>query len=234
MDDEYKVLCKCGHRAVDHSLCFWLYYQFDGMTPVGSCGLCECHQFEGEGLGPHLCQMSDRGQLTTVQYQIGDETIQGYILDKGGDPEELKDELLDRALREPIEGWSIEYPKPIQAEIILPEGALGRMSEDDLLEAGLRAIAEEAAKLTPEDWNMSWPGKYGINYENDVFMMHRYCWCEKEDCPWCYHGAPNFVHHASGLEVNWYKYIGRSMEISEALGALEIATIIKECLESLT
>lgn len=26
---------------------------------------------------------------------------------------------------------------------------------------------------------------YGCDYENDVFLMHRYCWCEERDCPWC-------------------------------------------------
>lgn len=27
---------------------------------------------------------------------------------------------------------------------------------------------------------------YGADYENDVFMLHRYCWCEREgECPWC-------------------------------------------------
>jgi len=26
---------------------------------------------------------------------------------------------------------------------------------------------------------------YGANYENDVFMLHRYCWCEEDDCLWC-------------------------------------------------
>lgn len=26
---------------------------------------------------------------------------------------------------------------------------------------------------------------YGGIYENDVFMMHPYCWCERDDCPWC-------------------------------------------------
>ena len=27
--------------------------------------------------------------------------------------------------------------------------------------------------------------RYGINYEDDTFMMHKFCWCEREDCPWC-------------------------------------------------
>lgn len=26
---------------------------------------------------------------------------------------------------------------------------------------------------------------YGVAYENDVFMMHPYCWCEQDDCDWC-------------------------------------------------
>lgn len=26
---------------------------------------------------------------------------------------------------------------------------------------------------------------YGAYADNDVFMMHPYCWCERADCPWC-------------------------------------------------
>lgn len=26
---------------------------------------------------------------------------------------------------------------------------------------------------------------YGVNFENEVFMIHRYCWCDQEDCLWC-------------------------------------------------
>jgi hypothetical protein len=26
---------------------------------------------------------------------------------------------------------------------------------------------------------------YGCDYENDVFMMHPFCWCERPECPWC-------------------------------------------------
>jgi hypothetical protein len=27
---------------------------------------------------------------------------------------------------------------------------------------------------------------YGVNFENDVFLMHRECWCDKDgECPWC-------------------------------------------------
>ena len=26
---------------------------------------------------------------------------------------------------------------------------------------------------------------YGVEFENNVFLMHPFCWCEREDCPWC-------------------------------------------------
>lgn len=26
---------------------------------------------------------------------------------------------------------------------------------------------------------------YGAHFENDVFLMRPYCWCERDDCPWC-------------------------------------------------
>lgn len=78
---------------------------------------------------------------------------------------------------------------------------------------------------------------YGAFFENDVFMMHPFCWCERDDCLWCLgceceytddwqtlvkqcrkcsgeiEPAPNFLHKPSGTKVHWYKYIGRSMEV---------------------
>ena len=35
---------------------------------------------------------------------------------------------------------------------------------------------------------------YGVDYENDVFAMFKYCWCDQDDCPWCAGDAPNFLH----------------------------------------
>jgi hypothetical protein len=26
---------------------------------------------------------------------------------------------------------------------------------------------------------------YGVSFENDVFLMHPYCWCDNAECPWC-------------------------------------------------
>jgi len=37
----------------------------------------------------------------------------------------------------------------------------------------------------PDGYGLGGAYGYGADYDSDVFMMHRYCWCEAEDCPWC-------------------------------------------------
>lgn len=55
----------------------------------------------------------------------------------------------------------------------------------------------------------------GVNFENNVFMMHYYCECDK--CAWCIEDygwdveKPNFLIKGSNVKVFWYKYIGRGM-----------------------
>lgn len=44
---------------------------------------------------------------------------------------------------------------------------------------------------------------------------------------------PNFMHKASGVEISWYKYIGRGMEVPENLSRKEWRVIFNECLDSL-
>lgn len=112
-----------------------------------------------------------------------------------------------------------------------------------------RAIEEK--KGIQEGYGLGGPSGYGSNYENDVFMMHRYCWCDRPDCPWCrccncaWGGdkcsddcpanqptEPNFRHKASGLEIRWYKYIGRGEEVSEDIGWRRWRQIVDECIAS--
>lgn len=40
-------------------------------------------------------------------------------------------------------------------------------------------------KLTDDCEDAPFAKAYGTNYVNDTFMLHRYCWCEDDDCPWC-------------------------------------------------
>lgn len=107
--------------------------------------------------------------------------------------------------------------------------------DTDILDFSLVGLTEAINKLNPDAVAHGILGGefgYGADYENSTFMMHHYCWCEREDCPWCEGEAPNFLHKASGLKIKWYKWIGRSMEVENPKNA-DIASIFRECMESL-
>jgi hypothetical protein len=137
--------------------------------------------------------------------------------------------------------------------IVTPE------TDDDAISEGLRRLTREAQKVLPdEDWGFGLGGEggYGVNYENDTFMMHRFCWCGGDDCPWCCysdeegthfeegnrkHGAlpdldcgqaPNFWHKPSGARVIWYKWIGRDNSVHMPDG-VDFDAVIAECVASL-
>ena len=110
-------------------------------------------------------------------------------------------------------------------QIVTPKGMFGP-AKDYTLDAILRIIAEEFGQ------EGEWASKYGTNVDNFTFMMHRYCWCDQEDCPWCSGDAPNFHYKPTGLKVSWYKYIGRSMEASREVSNQELAKILWDCLQS--
>lgn len=71
---------------------------------------------------------------------------------------------------------------------------------------------------------------YGVVFENDVFQMHPFCWCGREEgpnaCPWCVdqttepgdadRKTPHFRVKGTPIAIRWYKWIGRSMEIEPA------------------
>ncbi len=60
----------------------------------------------------------------------------------------------------------------------------------------------------------AWGSKYGIPFENDVFKMHNFCWCDGEECPYCgEEDAPLFTFKPTGATAKWYKYIGRDIEV---------------------
>lgn len=67
-----------------------------------------------------------------------------------------------------------------EVHIITPPGMFGASADEGLLTTAMRVIG--AGFGDPEEW----AAKYGTDFENDVFLMKRYCWCEKEgECPWC-------------------------------------------------
>lgn len=90
-------------------------------------------------------------------------------------------------------------------QIFVHAGAFGPSPWDSALDSMLRRIAI-AASSNPEG---EWAEKYGTKFENDVFMMHPFCWCEKDDCPWCAgcECPPEAVHYfVDDLEVNYEEW----------------------------
>jgi hypothetical protein len=137
--------------------------------------------------------------------------------------------------------------------IVFPE------ADDDEISDGLRTLTAACRSAFPdEDWGYGLGGEngYGVNHENDVFMMHRFCWCSGYECPWCsYSGeegahfqerhrargalpdldcgqAPNFWHKPSGVRVIWYKWIGRDNAVHVPDG-VRFADVLADCLTSI-
>jgi len=120
--------------------------------------------------------------------------------------------------------------KQVNVTVVVPKGMFGANSSDGLLEKTLREIAYEAGGRSVIEWDE----KYGTNFENDIFMIHRYCWCEKDDCPWCgEEERENFWYKPKDFKLSWYKYIGRSMEMNKDLTDEEIIKMKKDCIDSL-
>lgn len=115
----------------------------------------------------------------------------------------------------------------VVVNIVLPE-----ISKDDVSN-GLRRIVEKLIKKGVGEANEIGLGGefgYGVDFENDVFMIHHFCWCFKEECLWCSNKKPNFLHKNSDSEITWYKWIGRGMKIKLNKDWDEI---LKECISSI-
>lgn len=71
---------------------------------------------------------------------------------------------------------------------------------------------------------------YGVDFKSDVFEMHPYCWCEKDDCSYCgEEERPNFIYKKGLFTVSWYKYIGRGMEVKGEYNE----KIVENCFKSI-
>ena len=109
-------------------------------------------------------------------------------------------------------------------EIYIPSGMFGP-DKDYLVDSIIRAVAEYFSK--EEDW----ANKYGTDIDNSVFSMHRYCWCDCEDCKWCgEENAPNFHYKPLDFKVWWYKYIGRGMTFNKDIHIQECAKMLQDCI----
>ena len=94
-----------------------------------------------------------------------------------------------------------------ELQIFLPPVA----DQSQLLDFSLVALTEAIWQIAPDKVSGGVLGGrfgYGARWDNDVFLMHPYCWCESDDCPWCSGCGcvPPEEHYVDGERVeNWYE-----------------------------
>jgi hypothetical protein len=96
-------------------------------------------------------------------------------------------------------------------------------------EGFLTLLFSKAQDCTPSEAN-----PYGETFVNDVFEIHPYCWCDKEDCPQCGSGEqPNFWYKPTDLRLWWYKYPLRGANFNRKCDLAEFNDAIQACIKSL-
>ena len=138
--------------------------------------------------------------------------------------------------------------------IIIPKGKLEVVERDLMI---LAAVISHFGLGKDAGGGMH---EYGAQYNCEVFMMNPFCWCERQDCPWCCsctcsntleptcdfcttslfpeygtepgRPAPNFWYKPTNLKIWWYKYIGRDMEYNRKFRMSEWQNIFRHCLEA--
>ena len=75
---------------------------------------------------------------------------------------------------------------------------------------------------------------YGIHFENEIFEMHPYCWCEQDNCLQCGTGEQvNFWYKPDNLKIRWYKYSLRDSYSNKKFNLKYFNDIIEKCINSL-
>lgn len=86
----------------------------------------------------------------------------------------------------------------------LPERTIDRVSE------GLCLLTERIDAIDPELVAHGFLGGqhgYGADFENDVFKMRPYCWCDAPNCPWCGGCDCDTVPTVDGKDVTYDEWI---------------------------
>jgi len=90
-------------------------------------------------------------------------------------------------------------------QIITAPGAFGAYEGEAAITSMLRYIAVNVSR----DPESEWAEKYGTEFENDIFLMHPFCWCDEPTCPWCaWCQCPASAYHyiVDGREVTAEEY----------------------------
>lgn len=133
-------------------------------------------------------------------------------------------------------------------KIVVITPPVASTAEDEDLVALTEFIHKSTLPGEPYGYGLGGPFGYGIEFENDTFEMHPFWWGDctcgvPEDAngfsmgghqPTCRYEMPNFRHKTSGIEVRWYKWIGRSMEWKGQPSPERWRAIFAECVASVS
>lgn len=79
----------------------------------------------------------------------------------------------------------------------------------------LEELSESLIKMISAFYNKKFYNKDSLDIptiQNSKFHLHPYCFCEREECFFC--NYPNFVYYEYDFQIDWYKHLGRGMEIA--------------------
>lgn len=92
-------------------------------------------------------------------------------------------------------------------KIIVPQGFLGATDSDTVIDTVIRTISLATSNKLPDGNDDYYHEKYGINFENDIFMIHPYCWCEEDNCSWCMRCSCEMAYFIDDKEVDIQEWI---------------------------
>lgn len=101
--------------------------------------------------------------------------------------------------------------EPDDIQVVLPEGSLYPNSAIAADLCALTHILVEANGAPKVGGALGGEWGYGTRFENDVFRMSNFCWCEADDCPQCVGcSCPEEAFHyfVDGVEVDYEEWIG--------------------------
>lgn len=74
-------------------------------------------------------------------------------------------------------------------------------------------------------------------YENDVFIVRLYSWCETADEfdeKYNHDNSWHFLHKSSGLKLSWYKYPLRDVKANMDITHEQLYAVLQDCMNSVS
>lgn len=98
----------------------------------------------------------------------------------------------------------------------------------EILDAALSFLRHEIGRVL---WNIRQEQVDPFSSSAESFKCAAFCVCayswSDDPQPW------NFKHYKSGIEVSWYKYMGRGMTVNKVVTPDQAAELLRDCMEAM-